>query len=156
MAKTVNYDLSTQDLSWLKQLSDEIWQANESESRANLSGHTWKERYYTEKRVMTEDEWKRLKELILAHELPCTPGGGVFGFGFSLTVFSHPSFPGIMPEIAICVTGNHLPHIENPGHGENWGKIWETFEPFTHSARNRELLGYYGFEPPRERSYYEY
>jgi len=153
MAKTAKHELSPRKLAWLKRLSDEIWQEHESEFRANLSGHVTRGNYRTEKRKLTNDEFKRLKKLIRAHELPCLPGGGTFGFGFSLTVCAH-SVPGIEPDVLIRITGAHLPGIE--AGQNNWGKIWDAFEPFTHSPRNRELLDFYGFEAPRERGYYEY
>lgn len=155
MPNAVNHELSTEDQGWLKRLSTEIWQEHEDRMRANLSGHTWTQKSYTEKRKLTVDEWERVKRLIRAHELPCLPDGGTFGFGFSLTVCAH-SIPGVKPETLVRITGEHLPGMENSGHRANWGQIWETFEPFTHSPRNRELLAFYGFEEPRNREHYEY
>jgi hypothetical protein len=153
MAKTAKHELSTDELAWIRRLSDEIWDEHEDEIRANLSGHVTRRKYRTEKRKLADGEFKRLKKLIRAHELPCLPGGGTFGFGFSLTVCAH-SVPGIEPDALIRITGEHLPGIE--AGQQNWSKIWDTFEPFTHSPRNRELLAFYGLEAPRERGYYEY
>ncbi|MBI5655112.1 hypothetical protein HZC53_05695 [Candidatus Uhrbacteria bacterium] len=156
MAKPVKFELSPKDLAWLEKLSAEIWEEHESEMRANLSGHTWRQKYRTEKRPLTRQEFKRLERLIRTHELPCLPGSGTFGFGFSLTVCGHSASPGVKPDALICVTGAQLPAALFPSANNDRGLVWSTFEPFTHSPRNRELLKLYGFEEPRERSHYEY
>ena len=148
MIRTYKDVLSPEEQAWVKQLSGEIWQLNES------PGNVHGDNYRTEKRKLTKEEWKRLKKLIYAHELPCLPGGGTFGFGFSLTVCSHSPAPQVKPEPLITITGKHLPKVQ-PGH-ENWDQIWATFSPFTHAPRNIELLAFYGMEAPRERVHYEY
>lgn len=155
MAKPVKHDLSPKDIAWLKKLSAEIWQEHLAFERANLTGHVRCKRWLTEKRNLTRQEYKRLERLIRAHELPCLPGGGTFGFGFSLTVCGHSASPGVKPDAIIAITGKQLPAVlfgSSPSNDE----IWAAFEPFTHSPRNREILSHYGFEPPRERGYYEY
>jgi hypothetical protein len=154
MEKPVSRVLSPKDLAWLKKLDAEIWQVHDSTVRANLSGHLMRKSYRTENRKLIRQEFKRLERLIRTHELPCLPGSGVFGFGFSLTVCSHSESPGVKPEALIVLTGKHLPSCL---FGEaDWNTTWAAFLPFTHSPRNRELLAFYGFDPPREREYYEY
>ena len=146
--------LSPEDLSWLKRLNVSIWEIHESEARANLSGHISYGTFSTEKRQLTDEEFKRLKKLIRKHELPCLPGSGTFGFGFSLTVYNHSPDCRIKPEPVIMITGKHLRQIK-PG-AKHWGKIWATFEPFTHSPRNREILMWYGLPQPLSRKELEY
>lgn len=87
MAKTINHDLSPEDLAWLKRLSDEIWQINPSPG--NIHGDA----YRTEKRRLSKAEWNLLKRIVSSCELPCLPGGGTFGLGFSLTVCNHTPLP---------------------------------------------------------------
>lgn len=155
MAKPVKHELSPKDLAWLNKISAEIWQEHESFERANLTGHLSRKRWRTEKRSMTRQEFKRLERLIRAHELPCLPGGGTFGFGFSLTVCEHSASPGVKPDVIIVITGKQLPAAlfgASPSNDE----IWAAFELFTHSPRNREILKLYGFDKPRERAYYDY
>lgn len=154
MAKKTTRALSTKNLAWLKKLAAEIWEEHTDVNYANLSGRKFETKRYSEKRRLAPDEWTKLQQLIRRHELPCLPGGGTFGFGFSLTVCGHSPLPEAKPDTLIVVTGQHLPDIL-PGH-QHWGEIWAAFEPFTHSPRNRELLEFYGFEAPRERGYYEY
>lgn len=154
MAKKAVPELSPKDLAWLEKLGAAIWQTHESAVRANLSGHLMRNDYRTEKRSLTRQEFRRLTRLIRAHELPCLPGSGTFGFGFSLTVCGHSASPGVKPDALITITGKHLPAALSGGNG--WDGIWSAFEPFTHSPRNCEILAFYGFDPPRERGYYEY
>ncbi|MDQ7814978.1 MAG: hypothetical protein RDU25_04210 [Patescibacteria group bacterium] len=156
MAQPIRHELSAKDLVWLEMLSAKIWQRHQTVQRANLSGHTMRKDYCTEKRSLTRQEFKRLERLIRAHELPCTPGSGVFGFGLSLTIFAHSASPGVKPDALIRITGKQLPLMLFPDTQSDEGKVWEIFSSFTHTARNRELLSLYGFEPPREREYYEY
>ncbi|MFA4954764.1 MAG: hypothetical protein WC641_05620 [Patescibacteria group bacterium] len=148
MTQPKSHVLSPEDAVWLERLESEIWKKHIDDPH-NPSETTW----YDETRKLTPEEFERLKMLILEYELPCEPGGGTFGFGFSLYVFNHPPSSGMKPQGLIRITGGHL-EIE-PGH-KNWGKIWDTFEPFTHSARNKELLAAYGMEAPRGRKHYEY
>ncbi len=154
MAKKIAHALSDKDTAWLKKLADGIWEEHTSTQHANLSGHSWESKYHTEKRRLKPAEWERLRKLIRKHELPCLPGPGTFGFGFSLTVCGHSDSPSAKPDVLIRVTGQHLPSV--PAGQQHWGEIWDAFEPFTHAPRNRELLAFYGFEAPRERGHYEY
>lgn len=145
------FALSDENERWLKGLWDEIWEKVDAHTRDNFSGRS----YHTEKRKLTSEEWDRLKGLILDHELPCMPDSGTWGFGFSLNVFGHSDSPNVKPDLLVSVTGNHLPFLNHPSH-KDWDRIWATFEPFTHSPRNRELLMLYGFGEPGDRLDYEY
>lgn len=142
-------DLSAEDRLWIEKLQASVW----THHPATRSGYA----YSNETRSLTNDEFQRLFGLAKIHQLPCVMGVGVFGFGLSITIYAHPSAPGEEAEYLICVTDKQLPETEEKEKRRDVvDRAWETWTPYTHSDRARELVELYELEKPRERGYYEY
>lgn len=140
---------------WLSALDDEIWEAREGTWRPNMSGGELRRKYRVEKRKMTKVEWDTVRGIVARRDLPVSLHNADMGFGIGMMIYGHSPFPGGEPEILFGMTGQHLPEFTREHRcGFNLG--WDAFSPLATTARNAELLDYYGMEPIRDKGFYDY
>jgi len=137
------------DKAWFARLMKRIWTTSACEQGSGP--------HYFEKGELTETEWKRIKGLIEANELPCELRSGAYG-NLQITVFDHNEVPGLeRPEMILLVGTGNLPGASKKcGYDETFPWAWRIFFPITHSRRNQELLSVYGLEESKSQSHYEY
>lgn len=140
--------LSKKDRDWLVNLDSRIW----TETGPDRIGHY----HYWEKEELTKPVWKQVVGLIIKHKLPVELHSGSLG-NLSISIFAHGEAPEIPPERICSIGQGNLPGFEKKrGYQKRHPYAWQTFSPLTHSDRNKELLAFYGLEPSRAESYYEY
>lgn len=135
------------DIKWLKSLSDQIW--TRYPPSHNSYGHS------SETRPLTEEEWARFCLIATSNNGCFTElGSGVFGFGFSVSLWLDPilPFPGvdIDSEHLISITGHHLP-------GEyDQDKSWDEFHNIANTENNVDKLKEFKRRPIQSKDYYDY
>lgn len=148
--------MSTDDkLAWLAALDKSIWATRPAEMHYNMSGTSRRYTAYSEKRRVTEGEWKKLVEIVSELNLPCEMTNACMGFGFGVRVYLSSPYPGTPPERLLTVTSDHFsdPTKARPdGDDKSWGR----FERLVYSESNIRLLEFNGFGKPKTKSYYDY
>jgi hypothetical protein len=117
---------------------------------------------------MTDEVWAQVLKDARDNAFAFTPGSGVFGFGFSMSLWkpAPPApYPGtedlFKPECLLSVTSKHFDQMLEPITKKEkqtrshafWNLI---LEPLVYSKGNLRRLAEYGFEKPRDMSYYDY
>lgn len=121
----------------LKALQEEI-----SEQKRGLSGR------------LTEAEWKEVKRLARAHELPCVLHNT--SYGFCLVVYELGVIAGIKPEHLMVIRDHQFPFLSAAGGFAGQGETLRRLHSFTHRRRNQELIAWSGFKPLKPSSHYVY
>jgi hypothetical protein len=141
MALTVTL-LAVKDAEWLRTLDARLWKREDAKD-----GHSFPVGH------LTEAQLERIFRLIREHELPCELYPAVYGTVCFL-VYEHSDVIGTKPERLISVQEAHLPNRPRSKGSSMCG--FDVFSPWTHTARNCQLLAFYGLELPRERGWYDY
>lgn len=127
----------------LKALNNDIWK------------ECWPIGQHPPRKVFRESRLITVNELVnilnATKTRPTRPHNACMGFGFGITIYSNPSFPGVRPERLIIVTSDHI--IKS---GPSFDKTYDLFWPYVDTENNRRLLKLYWSESLRERSYYDY
>lgn len=142
-----------EEMAWLKNLQKSLWKESSTFDRYRTP---------LENRRLTREEYRRGVEIIRDQKLLCVMGVGVFGFGFSLTVYRvvHDEiYPGVGSEVEclVTVTNKHLP-VKLNAYEQSYIKDvgWKLFSKLTHTEENKKRLREYGLPEQKDKSYYEY
>ncbi|MAZ40957.1 hypothetical protein CL654_02475 [bacterium] len=92
------------------------------------------------------EEWARVDEITRRLELPCQLVSNVLGF--ELRIYKHGPMFGIVPDLLIRIDCNQHPYHTDAG---DQLRIAEELFGLTHTARNKEVLRWYGLEPQKEK-----
>lgn len=151
---------------WLKALHASVW-----ETHIQHNVRHGPQRWSSEARRLTPEEWATLQEVLRTHKPICELHNACMGFGCGMAVYAEPPrvYPGadVRPEFLLDVTKDHLPltvcDLREPGErGADcrdrtfFEDGWRAFSPFTHHPDNARLLAAYGFESPKSKGYYDY
>lgn len=144
-------ELPASDRAWLRALEERLW---ETHTTTHPCSHGRK--YSTERTgsKITPEEWKIIRVLIERHELPTSLSSAAFCFGLALSIWNHAT-PPEHPEYLVGVSGMHLPDY-GPDDCDGFDIGWKHFAPVATTRRNAELLVFYGMEPIKEKSHYDY
>ena len=149
-----------EDRAWLKELQNELW-------RYVRQTYNYRDNsYWTEKRGFAPEEWERLTKLF-DEQLESGEGlvfqlGTKWGFTLMLRVYEDAPVPDTPPEFLLFFDQKQIPPeygTTGPTGGGtevSWHRAWEILTKWSHSDRNAQKLKFYGMEPPREQSYYDY
>lgn len=137
------------DVQWLRDLHEQIWQDRTQDWRG-MSGRINQRVWSQEKRELSDEERERLFAIIEKHELVVAVHNACMGFGVGMAVYDTPQYPGVEPRLCVDVTMKHLRDDMRFDEG------WNVFFPFVSSEENQRLMAYYGFQPLRDKSYYDY
>jgi hypothetical protein len=108
----------------------------------------------------TAEEFQQLKTILEENKkhFIFEPDGGMAGF--SINVYSHPSYPDTPPLKITRISGNWLPEElrieERIAPGRRLDDGMRELSPFSHSEENAKLLTKYRLEQPHDLGYYEY
>ncbi len=103
---------------------------------------------------LTEEEWKEVKLLARAHEMPCVLHKT--SLGFCLVVYETGVIAGIKPELLLIINHWQFP-FDSARRGESGqGATLRRLHSFTHRRRNHELIAWSGFQPLEPNSHYVY
>lgn len=106
--------------------------------------YAWSE----ETRPLTDDEMAGI--LGATTRLIVEPHNACMGFGFGITLWVPPLFPGLECAYLISVTNRHI--STTAGFDAGWEKFW----PHVDTEQNRAWLAHHGFEPLKDRGSYDY
>jgi hypothetical protein len=88
---------------------------------------------------LSEQEWRRVVDIVKTHRLPVTMCAMVYGFG--IEICDHPAQPGDQPRMLVRIAEGRLPksdvHMSDVKHAREVAAL------LTHTAENREILAYY-------------
>jgi hypothetical protein len=110
------------DREWLVSIHDDLWEVH-----PGIPGRSYG--HVSEKRNLTDLEWKRISTLMAEEELR-------------------------LGQKQIPVEG--IGEATLGGAGESWKIAWDLLTKYTHSDRNAEKLKYHKMEAPREDVHYMY
>lgn len=149
--------LPDSDRGWLRGLDSRLWEKHTGTMRNHVSGYEWEHVYYTERKgeKLGPDDWKRLVSLVAEYDLPVNLHNAHFCFGLAISFFDHATPPDV-PERLLSVSGVHLPDYTYPRDRDGFEIGWKTFAPLATTVRNAELLVFYGMEPVKTKSMYDY
>lgn len=143
------------DLEWLDKLYKEVWKVVRMTPNVGVSYDSMQET-----RVLTPEEWERVKSIIASEGLIAVPATGPFGLTFCLAIYQvsgWSGYPGVpvtaLSHLLAAFNETQLPwadlrHLHD-------GSGWAAFEALTHTPENKALAARYGHQI-REKSYYEY
>ena len=95
----------------------------------------------------------RVLKLVDVHDLPCVLCSGPYG-DLWMRVYDHSEAIGVRPEYLVAIAEDHI--LKDPHAPKKWNDTFDAFSKYTHSARMREILSFYGLPLPQPRSEYEY
>ena len=137
--------LTSEDRQWLLDLDKKIWDRC-------VDGSGMAHAFPESQRRLETAELERVLDLVLRLRLPCVLHSGTYG-GLSMSIHGHSDAPGVPPDRLITIAREHagLPsgHI-------NWDANFLWFSRFTHRGENRNILDFYGFDPPEDQDRYRY
>lgn len=133
------------DKEWLSWLNDEIWEKHID----NTSRMVWAR----EKRKLTKAEFDRLQIIAQSHEFVIEPHNGNMGFGFALTFYEQPAYPGMPIKPIFTINSTHLPQYAG---GPSFELGWEILSPFSHNPKNKSLVLLHGLPNLLEKNCYDY
>lgn len=133
---------------FFQQLQDQLWKSHAPAGPRAVG-------YNEVVRKLTDEEWDRVKAVIVEENILCQMGNADFGFNLAMYLFKCPLYPGPSPEWVLKVAAQHLPWWgqEKDSH---WNRSWEEFKQFTHSDKNTKILKFFGMEAPQPKTHYEY
>ncbi len=109
---------------------------------------------HTHKRGLTRKEWSRIKKLIKDRSLPCTLHACIYGFG--MAIHDHPKFWQKKPPKIFLIDNGHFQKNGQHLFAQEEPCMKNKIKPIAYRSENKQLLGYYGFEPLKESGHYTY
>lgn len=137
----------------LKELDGQIRKFFREYVHCNMAGGYWGT-FSNPIRSLTEPEWEEIKLLVEEYEFPCRLG--MTPYSFSLCICSHGEIEGENTETILYIECGQLPIKEARNGFSGQMAVLKQLSLLTHRPRNVEILEWYGFEPPRDLSYYVY
>jgi hypothetical protein len=134
----------------LKKLDKEINEYVKSEAMANMSRTMHTITYREIRRIITDSEWKGIKKVVEKYNLICDPHNAEMGFGFGIAIYDGPPAIGLEPEFLIEISNSHF------GTESRFNEGWRILSPLSHNKKNEEKLKLYGFDPLKDKDYYDY
>ena len=104
--------------------------------------------------MISEDEWKEIKRLARAHELPCVLHHAAYGF--CLAVYEPGDVRGINPDHLVVINDHQFPFSSAARGFAGQGETLRRLRSLTHRERNHELLAWCGFKPLKPIQSYVY
>lgn len=132
----------------LKALKDDLWKW--SWQIRSYGRHTEKVKYWEASREITAEEFFAVMDAIEEHNLVCTVRNAEMGFGVALDIFIPQSYPGTPPVHVFVITNHHF------GERARFEDGWKEFFPLVSTEENQRKMAFCGFEPLRDKGYYDY
>lgn len=153
ITKTVPVDSVETAVEWIKILNLQINKKERGVMVTNMDGREHDVAWITSVRALTQKEWEHVLTTITRYELPVEIG--LSYFSWMLGVYGHTPSPEFTPDRILLLDPKQIPIPGTRKIGRE-EKFLESLAWLTHSARNKELLEWYGLKQPREPSYYTY